>query len=144
MKRKNGRMLLKRILCVMLCFTFVFGACTFTSDAATSKKAMKFLKGKWYSNSQTGKGASFYVVFTKKYEKYYYIDYETGKYHYSGKSKIVSAKKTKHGYLVKVKNSKGKYCYESEGEDTLNCFSTWDRKKFSSSYSGSSSLTRNS
>ena len=140
MEKKNYSY--KKMLFLLLSVTLILSTCSVSSNAAASKKALKFLKGKWYSNSQSGYGSTFYVKFTKKYAKYYYAD-EHGKYHYGGKSKIVSTKKYEKGYWIKLKSSNGgKFSYVSFAKDTLDNFSTWKRKEFPYKYSGSSSLSR--
>lgn len=79
------------------------------------------------------------VKFTKKYVKYYSYSESEGKYIFNWKAKLVSAKKTKNGYLIKVKDGKYKYCYEGNKEQMC-YYMTWNRKKFGENLSGSSSL----
>lgn len=111
-----------------------------TAQADAGKKALKYLKGKWYTASIDLTGHPQYMVkFTKKYVKYYSFDEGKDKYVFNWKAKLVSAKKTKNGYLIKVKNGNHKYCYE--GDKKILCYyMTWNRKKFGDNYSGSSSL----
>lgn len=143
--------MMKRIrifIAVMLCMVMITGLTEMFSQpvqAAAGKKAVKFLKGRWYSNSMMEEGKpTFYVKFTRKYAKYYYYQTKTNKYKYQGKCRIVSAKKSGKGYLIKLKNKSGKFCYQTDEKDKkiLNCFQTWESDKFWDYYSASSSLGR--
>ena len=137
----------KSILVVALCLMMSLVAVAAYSEpvyADAGKGAVKFLKGKWYSNSMSENGPSFYVKFTKKYAKYYTYDSKKGKYVYSSKSKIKSAKKSGKGYLIKLKNKNGKFCYKTVKGDknALEYYGTWKSSEYGSTYSGSSSLSR--
>ncbi len=136
----------KRSVLIAICLIMVFTVMTVYSkpvDAAASNKALKYLKGKWYSVGMVegGKPRS-YTKFTKKYAKTYVYNSVKKKYEYCGKSKIVSTKKAKNGYLIKLKNKNGKFCYRTspDNKKVLDCYSTWNTKDFPNYYSGTSSL----
>ena len=135
----------KRVTSIVICLIiFLSVTCLYTNsvNAAASKKALKYLKGKWYSVGMCEGGPRSIVKFTKKYAKTYAYDPSKKKYVYCGKSKIVSTKKVKNGYLIKLKSKNGKYCYKTSenNKKKLDCFSTWNPKEFPKYYSGTSSL----
>ncbi len=138
--------LLKSFWAAMLCLVISVAAVSAYSQpvyADAGKGAVQFLKGKWYSNSMMERPV-FYVKFTKKYAKYYTYDSDKRKYVYSSKSTIKSAKKSGDGYLIKLKNKKGKFCYKTAKGDknALEFYGSWKSSEFGSTYSGSSSLSR--
>ena len=141
--KKLSKVFMALALCLVMSLVAV-GAYSQPVYADAGSSAVKFLKGKWYSNSMSENGPTFYVKFTKKYAKYYYYNSDTGKYEYESKSKIKSAKKSGSGYLIKLKNKNGKYCYKTaEGDkNALECYGTWKSSEFGDTYSGSSSLSR--
>ena len=142
MKRKT-KSFMTLVLCLVMAFAAV-GAYSQPVQAKAGSAAVKFLKGKWYSNSMGENGPTFYVKFTKKYAKYYTYSSDKGKYEYTGKSTIKSAKKSGDGYLIKLKNKNGKFCYKTVKGDknALEYYGTWKKSEFGDTYSGSSSLSR--
>lgn len=144
--KKSTRTFLVIAFCLMMSVAAV-GATSRTVHANAGKAAAKFLKGKWYCNSIHGDFGkpNYYVKFTKKYEKSYFLNPNTGKYEYTGKSRIVSAKKSGTGYLIKLRDNGGyKFCYKTSDDDKnlLEYYGTWKFSEFGSTYSGSSSLFR--
>ena len=139
--KKSMRTFLASVCCLMLSVAAV-GATSRLVHADTGKAAVKFLKGKWYCASIHGElgKSNYYVKFTKKYAKYYDLN-PNGKYKYSHKSKIISAKKSGNGYLIKLA---GKICYKTAKDDKniLEYYETWKPSEFATHYSGSSSLSR--
>ena len=87
------------------------------SKVPVSKKALKWLKGKWYTvgmGTNPGKPRSM-VKFTKKYRKTY--QYNGTKWKLIGKDRIKKVKKTKAGYNVYLKNG-GMYKARGKGLDS--------------------------
>lgn len=137
----------RTLVTILICFIMSLVAVTSsvqTTYADAGKTAVANLKGKWYSNSMGENGPMFYAKFTKKYVKYYYYHTDLGKYKYESKSRIKSAKKYGSGYWIKVTSGKHKYSYRTSKEDanSLEYYGTWNKKKMSDTYSGSSSLSR--
>ena len=141
--KKSVKSVLVIALCLVMSLATV-AAYSAPAHADAGKGAVKFLKGKWYSNTMNEDKASFYVKFTKKYAKYYIYDRNEKKYVYSSKCRIKSAKKSGDGYLIKLKNKKGKFCYKTAKGDknTLEYYGTWKSSEFESTYSASSSLSK--
>ena len=140
--KKSMRTFLAIIFCLMVSVAAV-GATSQSVHADAGKAAVKFLKGKWYCASIHGElgKSNYYVKFTKKYAKYYDLNLNTGKYKYSVKSRIIAAKKTGNGYMIKLK---GKICYKTAEDDKniLEYYDTWKPSEFATHYYGSSSLFR--
>lgn len=107
-------------------------------EAATSKKIVKMLEGKWDKVGEQGTGHTRYLKFTSKYAKWY-ID---GKF--SCKNEIVKVvKKSNKKYIFKMKTAQGvKFRYiayvENGRFETMYYYFAWSGNR----YSGSSSLLR--
>lgn len=125
---------ISKVLILALCITMFTGmGLTFSTAAASaeaSTNAVKFLKGTWDSIGRGGSGAAmFYVKFTKTSAKYY-VNYG-GTLTLNNTATIVSTKKIKHGYLIKLKDKNGnKYSYRSKSKNELSCYMSWTRKNY--------------
>ncbi|MCH5251788.1 MAG: hypothetical protein J1F22_02335 [Lachnospiraceae bacterium] len=109
-----------------------------TSEAAISKKVVKMLKGNWYRNSSSYHGQ--YAKFSSKYGRYYKPN---GKL--AHKVKLVSAKKKKNGYVIRVKDGKLKYrlfTHIKKGKVKYLEYSAGWTGKLGDNYSGSASFSR--
>lgn len=112
---------------------------------ALSAKAYKFLKGNWYTESQSrgGYGHQAKVKFTKSGYMKYYSCTSSGKYKLDSKTKIAKVKKMKAGYGVYFNDYGYRYSYlprKAGGSTVLDSFGSW--KRSGADYSAGSSLTR--
>lgn len=89
------------------------------------------------------------VKFTKKYVKYY-ADYDSNFNQLSSKKlgklefkhKIVSTKKKKGKWTIKVKRGKGSYYYFKTSANDKKVLEYWGKLKDGNTYSGSDSLEK--
>lgn len=135
--RKIGILML--VVCVLLGTSIVKS--TTIVEAKATKKAMKFLKGTWATTHHPCEK----VVFTKKYMKVY-AGYDKNRNEYKGKkkgkllwkAKIVSTKKKKKEWTIKVKTGNSIIFYKGF-RDGLTC--QW-KENGEWMYSFSDSLSR--
>lgn len=114
-------------------------------EAKATKKALKYLKGTWHTWDMPG----YKVKFTKKYVKYY-ADYDSNFNQLSSKKlgklefkhKIVSKKKKKGKWTIKVKRGKGSYYYFKTSANDKKVLEYWGKLKDGNTYSGSDSLEK--
>ena len=139
----------RKFLVLVMCIVMIFSTMTISNttnvEARATKRALKYLKGTWHTASQPG----YKVKFTKKYVKYY-VDYDSnfnqlpskklGKLEY--KEKIVSTKKKKGKWIIKIKRKKGSYYYFMTSDNDKEVLEYWGKLKDSNTYSGSSSLEK--
>ncbi|MFR5919246.1 hypothetical protein [Eubacterium ventriosum] len=139
----------RKVLVLAMCIVMIFSTVTVSNvtnvEAKATKKALKYLKGTWHTWNMPG----YKVKFTKKYVKYY-ADYDSnfnqlpskkiGKLEF--KNKIVSTKKKKGKWTIKVKKGKGSYYYFKTSANDKNVLEYWGKLKDSNTYSGSSSLEK--
>lgn len=141
----KNRKLLVLAICIAMIFSTVTISNTTNVEAKATKKALKYLKGTWHTWSMPG----YKVKFTKKYVKYY-VDYDSnfnqlpskkfGKLEF--KHKIVSTKKKKGKWIIKVKSGKGSYYYFKTSANDKKVLEYWGKLKDSNTYSGSDSLEK--
>lgn len=139
------RKFLVLVMCIVMIFSTVTISNTTNVEAKATKKALKYLKGTWHTWDMPG----YKVKFTKKYVKYY-ADYDSNFNQLSSKKlgklefkhKIVSTKKKKGKWTIKVKRGKGSYYYFKTSANDKKVLEYWGKLKDSNTYSGSDSLEK--
>lgn len=139
----------RKILVLAMCIVMIFSTVTISKttnvEAKATKKALKYLKGTWHTWDMPG----YKVKFTKKCVKYY-ANYDSNFNQLSSKKlgklefkhKIVSTKKKKGKWTIKVKRGKGSYYYFKTSTNDKKVLEYWGKLNDSNTYSGSDSLEK--
>ena len=139
----------RKFLVLAMCIVMIFSTVTISNttnvEAKATKKALKYLKGTWHTWDMPG----YKVKFTKKYVKYY-ADYDSNFNQLSSKKlgklefkhQIVSTKKKKGKWTIKVKRGKGSYYYFKTSANDKKVLEYWGKLKDGNTYSGSDSLEK--
>ena len=132
------------VMCILLAFSTIIVPDTTNVEAKATKKALKYLKGTWHTANMPG----YKVKFTKKYAKFYedcdaqfrqLPKKKFGKLMY--KDKIVSTKRKKGKWIIKLKHKKSFYYYIESANDKK-ILEYWGKLNDTSTYSGSGSLEK--